>query len=91
MRARSGGERRESRAEWRRAWRSVPYADQKRIRDALRRGAEGDVLQIVLGAGLAAIAAADFVGQRIERGRLRRAAESNRALADGARYAAEQT
>jgi hypothetical protein len=39
---RSRGERRESRAEWRRAWRAVPYADQKRVRDALRRGREVD-------------------------------------------------
>jgi hypothetical protein len=142
VRARNGGERRESRAEWRRAWRSVPYADQKRVRDALRRGgevddpalapiaaeaaehrllgddgftvgryrgaisavqgliglawlangiAEGDVLQIVLGAGLAAIAAADLLVQRIERGRLRRAAAANRALAGEPRYPPVQT
>jgi hypothetical protein len=34
----------------------------------------------VLGVALAAVAAADLVVQRIERGRLRRAAEANRAL-----------
>jgi hypothetical protein len=135
-------ERRESRAEWRRAWRAVPYADQRRVRDALRRGREvddpglapvavevaerrlrgddgftdtryrsaisviqaliglawlasgiahGDTLQIVLGVALAAIAAADLAAQRIERVRLRRAAEANRALAGAPRYPADET
>jgi hypothetical protein len=42
MRAVTRDERRSSRAEWRRRWRSVPQADQKRIRDALRRGAAVD-------------------------------------------------
>src|SRR3954447_12566096 len=35
-------ERRRSRAEWRRRWRSVRYDDQKRIRGALRRGTAVD-------------------------------------------------
>src|SRR3954447_21850230 len=42
MRAVTRDERRISRAEWRRRWRSVRYDDQKRIRDALRRGTEVD-------------------------------------------------
>jgi hypothetical protein len=142
MRAGSRDERRHARAEWRRAWRSVPYPDQKRIRGALRRGAAvddpalapmaveaaehrlrgddgytagryrgaisvvqgligvawlahgtvaGDVFAIVLGGVLAAIAAVDVVVQRIERARLRRAAEANRALAERPRYPAGTT
>jgi hypothetical protein len=39
MRAVTRDERRSSRAERWRVWRSVPYGDQKRIRDALLVGA----------------------------------------------------
>jgi hypothetical protein len=42
VRAFTRDERRTSRAEWRRRWRSVRYDDQKRIRAALRRGTEVD-------------------------------------------------
>ena len=134
--------RRRSRAEWRRRWRSVPYADRKRVRDAMRRGrevddpalapiaaeaaehrlrgddgvalarhrgaisvvqallgvaavaigiADQDTVQLGFGVILVALAIAEVGARRIERGRLRRAAEANRALAGLPRYPDEQT
>jgi hypothetical protein len=134
--------RRRSRAEWRRRWRSVRYDDQKRVRDALRRGDEvddpalaplaveavehrprgddgvalarhrgaisvvqalvgvaalaigiagDDTLQVAFGIILSVPAAAEIGVRRIERSRLRRAAEANRALAGLPRYPDEQT
>jgi hypothetical protein len=38
MRGVLADERRRSRAEWRRTWRSIPYAQQRGVREALRRG-----------------------------------------------------
>ena len=111
--------RRRSRAEWRRRWRSVPYPDHKRVRDALRWGrkvglagyrramgaveallglaalaigiADDDTVQVAFGVVLLALAVAKIGVRRIERGRLRRAAEANRALAGLPRYPDEET
>ena len=89
MRAGPIDERRESRAEWRRTWRSVPYSEQKRIRAALQRGGEVDDPAL---APMAAEAAEHRLrgddGYTVGR---RRAAAANRALAGEPRYPAEQT
>jgi len=52
---------------------------------------EGDAIQIVFGGFLLLVAVVGFAGQRIERGRLHRAAAANRALAGEPRYPADET
>ena len=88
MRARIRDERRQARAEWRRAWRSVPPAEQKRIRDALRRGTEVDDPAL---AAVAAEAAEHRSRCSASSAVASSAAAANRALAGEPRYPPDTT